>query len=117
VKIKPIEEHEQSPVKMAGAAGVWMRMLIGPQDHAPNFHMRHFSIEPGGNTPYHAHDYEHEVLILHGVGIVKSEQGDRPFKKDDVIFVPANERHQFINTGDLPCEFVCLIPAPQDCAS
>ena len=113
MKVKPIEEHEQTAVTTEGARGVGMRMLIGPQDRAPNFHMRHFTIEPGGYTPYHKHDYEHEVLILHGVGVVKSEAGDHPFKKDDVIFVRAGEIHQFLNTGDLPCEFICLIPASQ----
>lgn len=114
MKVKPIEAHEQTAVTREGARGVRMRTLIGPQDQAPSFHMRHFSIEPGGHTPYHKHDYEHQVLILRGVGVIKSEAGDQPFKKDDVIFVPAGQIHQFLNTGDLPCEFICSIPAVQD---
>ena len=115
MRLKPIEEQEPIVVTMEGAQGVRMRMLIGPDDRASNFHMRHFAIEPGGNTPHHQHDYEHEVLILQGVGVVKSDQGDRPFKKNDAIFIPAGEMHQFLNTGDRPCEFICLIPAPKDC--
>ncbi len=101
---------------MEGAEGVRMRMLIGAQKGAPNFHMRQFELVPGGHTPHHSHDFEHEVLILAGTGIVKSEAGDRPFKPRDVIFVPANEKHQFRNTGTTPCEFICLVPAPCDCA-
>ncbi|MBI4718916.1 MAG: cupin domain-containing protein [Planctomycetes bacterium] len=115
MKVQPIEQHEQTPVTMEGASGAQMRMLIGPRDGAGTFHMRHFEIAPGGFTPHHQHNYEHEILILSGGGVARSEQGDRPFKAGDVIFVPANERHQFLNPGPQPCAFICLIPAPQDC--
>jgi quercetin dioxygenase-like cupin family protein len=111
--IKPINEHEQDDVQMEGAERVRMRMLIGPQQGARNFHMRHFEVQPGGYSPHHQHDYEHEVLILKGQGVVRSERGDRPFKPGDVIWVPPNEMHQFQNTGNGPLEFLCLIPAPR----
>lgn len=115
MKVKPITGHEQKPADLPGAEGVRMRMLIGPADGARIFHMRHFEVQPGGHSPHHTHDYEHEVLILRGTGIVKSEQGDRPCKPGDVVWVPANEKHQFRNAGQEPLEFICLIPAPQDC--
>ncbi len=117
MKLRPISSHQQAEVTMPGASLTKMRMLIGPEEGAPNFHMRHFEVAPGGHTPHHQHDYEHEILILKGEGIAKSEQGDRPFAAGDVIFVPANEMHQFVNTGDAPCEFICLIPAPEDCTT
>jgi quercetin dioxygenase-like cupin family protein len=100
---------------MPGAQGAQMRMLIGPREGAAVFHMRHFEVATGGFTPHHQHDFEHEVLILKGQGIAKSAQGDRPFKASDVIWVPPNEIHQFQNTGAEPLEFICLIPAPQQC--
>ena len=101
---------------MPGATLTKMRMLIGPEEGAPNFHMRHFEVAPGGHTPHHQHDYEHEILILGGEGVAKSEQGDRPFQSGDVIFVPANEKHQFVNNGSETLAFICLIPAPHSCA-
>jgi len=117
MKVQSIEQHEQTPVTMEGAVGATMRMLVGPQDGAGNFHMRHFEVKPGGYTPHHSHDYEHEILVLAGSGTAKSEQGDRPFKAGDVIFVPANEKHQFINAGEDTLKFICLIPAPHVCAT
>ena len=57
------------------------------------------------------------AMGVKGAGIAKSEGGDRPFKAGDVIWVPPNEKHQFRNTGDTPAEFICLIPAPEDCSS
>ena len=117
MKVKPIEAHPQKPVSIEGAQGVSMRMLIGPDDQAPNFHMRHFAVEPGGHSPQHQHDSEHEVLILSGAGVLRADQGDQPLQKGDVVYVPPNERHQFANIGTTPLEFICLIPAPKDCAS
>ena len=116
MKIKPIIEQEQSVVTMEGASGAKMRMLIGPDEDARNFYMRHFEVEPGGFTPHHQHDYEHEVIILKGSGMLKSEQGDRPFKAGDAVWIPPNEMHQFQNTGDEPIEFICLIPSTGPCS-
>ena len=115
MKVQSIETHEQNDVDMEGASKVKMRMLIGPQEEAPTFHMRHFEVEPGGHTPHHMHDSEHEILVLSGHGAVKSEQGERVIKLGDVIFIPPNEQHQFINTGSEPLQFICLVPAPSGC--
>ena len=112
MRVQSIEAHEQTPVNTAGAVGTKMRILIGPADNARNFHMRHFRIEAGGHTPHHQHDYEHEIIVLRGTGVARSEKGDRPFRAGDVIWVPAEEMHQFRNTSDAPLEFICLIPAP-----
>jgi len=116
MKVRSLKSHEQKPVDMPGSKGAKMRMLIGSEDGATNFHMRHFEVEAGGCTPHHQHDYEHEILVLKGEGVAKTANGNRPFREGDVIFVPANEIHQFQNTGENACEFICLIPAPQDCS-
>lgn len=116
MKVQSLQDHAQHSVSMDGASGVQMRMLVGPEDGARNFHMRHFEVARGGHTPHHRHDYEHEVLVLQGRGFVKSARGDRPIGPRDVVWVPANEMHQFVNAGEEPLEFICLIPAPEDCA-
>ena len=116
MKVKTLESHEQSTVEMDGASGAKMRMLIGPVDGAGNFHMRQFEVQPGGHTPHHSHDYEHEILVLGGSGTAKSEQGDRPIATGDVIFVAPNEKHQFVNPGPDRLSFICLVPAPHCCA-
>jgi quercetin dioxygenase-like cupin family protein len=115
MNIKPIQSVEQKDVALEGAASVRMRMLIGRADGAATFHMRHFEVAPGGHTPCHRHDYEHEILILKGTGIVKSERGDHLCRPGEVVWMPPNELHQFRNTGSEPLEFICLIPAPQSC--
>ena len=51
MEIKFAEDVEATPVEMDDAEGVRMRMLIGPQEDAPNFNMRMFEVNPGGHTP------------------------------------------------------------------
>ena len=48
MKVRSLKSHEQNPVDMPGSQGAKMRMLIGPEDGATNFHMRHFEVEAGG---------------------------------------------------------------------
>ena len=115
MKIRSIKSHRQELVVAPGAKGARMRMLIGADDGASLFHMRQFEVEPGGCTPHHQHPYEHEILVLKGTGMARHPDGDRPFKAGDVIFIPPNETHQFCNTGKEMCEFICLIPAPENC--
>lgn len=118
--VKATEQIPSAPVTMPGATQVTMQMLLGPQDQCPNFAMRKFTVQPGGFTPRHQHDYEHEVLVLKGCGTAFSPGGNHALKPGDVVFVPANELHQFLNTGTENLEFICLVPAsvhrPVDCA-
>lgn len=93
-----------------GVNGVKMRRVIAEKEGAKNFVMRVFEVEPGGNTPLHTHDWEHEVFILSGGGIVVDSSGEHEAGAGDVLFVPGGEIHQFRNTGDKPWEFICLIP-------
>ncbi|MEX0777730.1 MAG: cupin domain-containing protein [Phycisphaeraceae bacterium] len=118
--IKRADDVEPQMMTMPGAAGVCMRLMIGRQDGAPNFSMRMFEVNPGGHTPLHQHNYEHEVLVIEGSGQVVSGIGGstiRPVQAGHVVFVPANEMHQFRNTGAAPFKFMCLVPATFDCGN
>ena len=97
-------------VDMPGAKEVTVRWLITKETGAENFAMRLFEMNSGGHTPLHTHDWEHEIYILDGKGIVKGGDDEKEFKKGDVIFIPQNERHQLRNTGEDEVRFLCLIP-------
>jgi quercetin dioxygenase-like cupin family protein len=72
--------------------------------------MREFEVSPGGHTPRHFHDYEHEVYVLAGAGTIVDGDNERPLAAGDVVFVAPNDVHQFRNTGKEPMRFLCLIP-------
>jgi len=109
--LKSVPQIPLQTVTMPGAAGAQMQMLCGPDDGCPNFAMRKFTIAPGGNTPRHQHDYEHEILILAGGGVAFGNGQEQPINAGDAIYMPANEPHQFRNTGTVPLEFICMVPA------
>ena len=90
--------------------GVFKREVITADDGAPNFCMRVFEVRPGSSTPSHAHDWEHEVFVLSGEGVVEGAKGKTPIGPDSVVFIAPNEHHCFINSGSETLRFVCLIP-------
>jgi len=104
VKAKDVEE---------GALKLRVRWLITKEMGAENFAMRLFEVEPRGYSPFHSHPWEHEVFILEGKGIVVGEVKESKFRPGDVIFIPANEKHQFKNNGEKTAKFLCLIPTPK----
>lgn len=110
MKVSHYTKTDLKPVDMAGSQGCKVRWLIGSNDQAPNFAMRQFEVEPGGHTPQHMHDYEHEVYVLNGHGEVLEQGAPHAIAAGDVVFIAPNEIHQFRNTGDQPLEFLCLIP-------
>ncbi len=110
MKIQNYEAVPQNPVTMEGATGCTVRWLVGKGEAAPNFAMRQFEVAPGGHTPQHFHDYEHEVFVLEGEGVVLEGETQHQLKAGDVVFVVPNEVHQFRNTGTTPLKFLCLVP-------
>ena len=41
---------------------------------------------------------------------MRSENGEYPLRAGSVVFIPGDEIHQFVNTGDEVLRFICLIP-------
>ena len=110
MKVANINDVEAKPVDMNGAEGCTVRWMLGRQDGAPNFTMRHFEVVPGGFTPRHHHPYEHEVYVLEGNGVVYENDQPHSLKAGDVVLVRPDEVHQFCNTGSTTMKFICLIP-------
>ncbi len=115
MKVQNHTAVKQTPVEMEGAVGAKVRWLIGEDDGAPNFAMRLFEIEPGGETPKHNHPYEHEVYVLEGSGHVYEGETEHAISAGDCIYVVSDEVHQFRNTGKTPMKFLCMVPIMNKC--
>ncbi|MFP3953499.1 MAG: cupin domain-containing protein [Candidatus Bipolaricaulota bacterium] len=102
VKVSAITDLE-------GAAGVKKQVMLGEEENVATFAMRKFTLEEEGYTPFHEHDWEHEVYVLGGRGRIKTDEGFLDVESGDAVYVPPNERHQFINDGR-EMEFLCLVP-------
>ncbi len=95
--------------------GVEVREMITDRDGAPHFALRVFDVQPGASTPFHSHDWEHEVFILKGKGTVRTEGGETPFSPGDSVFIAANEPHCFAADAAAPAQFICVIPSKHQC--
>ncbi len=113
MKINTTDKIPLKEVVMDGASDVRMKMLVGPDDGSENIFMRHFVIAPGGNTPFHQHNYEHVVKVENNRGIIVDEEGnEHEIGRGNSIFVKPGERHQFRNPYGEDFEFTCIIPNP-----
>ncbi len=97
-------------LKLGGARGSSIRWLIGPAQQAGNFAMRLVTVAPGGQTPDHAHAWEHQWYVLAGGGEASDAEGKaHPVGPGSAVFVPEDERHNIRNTGKKPLELICMI--------
>lgn len=105
-----LAETPDASVTEEGAKGVRIKWLISGENGAPTFLMRHFTVDPGGFTPFHQHDWEHEVYVLEGNGTVRYEDREEKIAPGDAVLVPPNKKHQFRANSDGPLKFLCMVP-------
>ncbi len=107
-----LSDVEKKPVTMEGARGAFKQVPISKNDGSPIFSLRVFTLEAGGNTPYHQHPYEHLNYIIAGEGVVVDERGNESVVKEgDFVLVLPDEKHQYRNTAkDESLIFICGVP-------
>ena len=108
--IKDADSVEKEMITDAGVKGTVKQNLLSNIDKTPTFSMRRFTITPGGYTFHHTHDFEHEVYVLSGKGFIKAKDGDKRIAPGTAALIIPNEVHQFVNDGDEPLVFLCIIP-------
>ena len=114
MKINVNNEILTGEVSMEGAKDVRIKILVGPRDGSENIILRNFIIAPGGNTPYHRHNYEHLVKVEKNKGIAVDKDGKEfEVSEGNSIYVVPDEMHQFRNPFNEDFEFLCIIPNPQ----
>lgn len=104
-----IRNYQDTPVISYGG-NIEKRVVIGPQQGAPTFVMRIFDLPPGTASPWHQHDWEHEVFVLAGSGLAISNEDETVVGPGDAIFIPPNEMHCLKNNGQDAFRFMCLVP-------
>lgn len=112
VKIVKVNDVAEEELKKGSAKGTKVRYLIDQRHGANNFFLRIYSVEPGGQTPYDKHPYEHEVFVLKGKATLLTINDGIPemieVNEGDAIYIASNEVHQFINTSDEVFTMLCL---------
>ncbi len=108
--VKHVKALDVEAKPVDSGVGVTVRWLISVADGSDNCAMRLFEVQPGGHTAYHSHPFEHLVYVVQGKGLLLLEDREVHFEAGDVLYVPPNVWHSFVNDGDEVLRFLCIIP-------
>ena len=100
--------RETEELKTPSGKSVWW--LLSKEVGTPNFEMRYFEVEKGVEGTEESHPFEHEVFVLKGEGVIKSQDKEVSIKRGDAIYIAPNEFHQFFCLGEESLGFICIIP-------
>jgi ribulose-bisphosphate carboxylase large chain len=87
--------------------------LVGADENTP-FHVRYFEIAPGGHSTLECHQHQHAVIVIRGRGRIRLGERWEEVGFGDVVYVAANDPHQFRSAGDEPFGFICVVSAERD---
>jgi len=112
MKITRLQDMEKASVTLDGAKNVFKQVPISGNDGSPNFSFRVFTVEPGGNTPYHTHDFEHLNYVISGRGaLVDGDGKEQAANTGDFALVLPKEKHQYRNVSATePFVIICAVP-------
>jgi len=99
-----------------GTSVRWLSKFGDDGTGYPEYGLRHFTIQPGGEIPIHNHFYHQTMYILNGK--FECYQYDMETEKaiktvetgaGDFVYVPSMEPHGMKNIGAEPASFLCCI--------
>lgn len=117
-----MNDRDQSFVAPAAAApaivvkagtSARMQVLVGPEQGAPNFVLRRFTMEQGGGMPLHTNDVEHEQYVLRGRAKIRVGAAVHDVGPGHTLYIPAGVPHSY-DVTEGPFEFLCIVPNRPD---
>ena len=93
-----------------GAVNTRIRTLIGGEDGALASTLHEIIVGKGGSTAMHRHDWEHQLFVESGRGILETLEAKTPLTPGDVVLVGAGEDHRFLQKGKEPIRFLVVTP-------
>ncbi len=95
--------------EVRAGSGTTRQVLIG-SDEAPHFALRRFIMQPGGGMPKHINTVEHEQYVLQGAAKIGIGSETFEVEAGDVVYIPDGVPHWYEAAGDVPFEFLCMVP-------
>lgn len=101
------------------AVGVERHTILGgrkadPSEPGPRMELRYFELQPGAVSRLEKHEHEHYVVIRRGEGYAIVGESVWAVGPNDVVYVAPFEIHQFLNRGEEPFGFYCIVDACRD---
>ncbi len=106
-----LDEVEKTIPAMEGAKGIYKQIPLSRKDGVPTFSFRVFTIEPGGHTPFHQHEFEHMNYVINGEGILVAEDREHELREGNFALILPGEKHQFKNSSEnQDLLIICAVP-------
>jgi quercetin dioxygenase-like cupin family protein len=96
------------------ADGLEKGVLVGPDQGAPNFAIRRFTLAPGADVPEHTNEVEHEQYVLEGEYVVGIDDEEHVVSEGDSLLIPAGTVHWYRNESEQEGAFLCAVPNGDD---
>lgn len=109
--VGPADRAQSRPV--AAGTGTSMQVLLGPDQGAPNFVLRRFTMLQGGGMPLHTNEVEHEQYVLRGRARITIGKDVHEVGPDHTLYIPAGVPHSY-EVVEGPFEFLCIVPNRPD---
>ena len=93
-----------------GAVNTKIRTLIGGEDGALASALHEIILLKGGSTAMHRHDWEHQLVVESGRGVLEGVEGKITLAPGDAVLVGAGEDHRFVQRGKEPLRFLVVTP-------
>jgi quercetin dioxygenase-like cupin family protein len=100
-----------------GAGRAWRetsRHIIKGREEGGLFDVRYFEVARSGYTSLECHEHIHSVICVRGQGYAIVGDGVFDVGSFDHVYVPSNTPHQFVNSGDEPFGFLCIVDTERD---
>ena len=111
--VRAMSEVPETPVERS--KGATIQVLIGPDEGAPRFFTRRFTLAPGGRIPKHRHeDIEHEQVVLEGEMVLGLDDEERVVRAGETVFIPTGVAHWYENRTDATMRFLCMVPKSEN---
>ncbi len=93
-----------------GSARVVMKQLVGKEDGAEKTSLHEIRFQKGGHTSVHRHDWQHQMLVASGRGVLLTGGKEVPLKAGDVLVIGRGEDHGFEQRGRAPLVVLTVTP-------
>jgi S-methyl-1-thioxylulose 5-phosphate methylthiotransferase len=87
-----------------------------PDEPGPTLEVRYFEVPPGAATRLEKHEHEHFVIVGEGEGHAVVGTEVCRVGPLDVVYVPSQTPHQFVNRAQSTFGFYCVVSAQRDAA-
>ena len=88
----------------------YFRQTVATGEHSQVVVM---TIPPGGDIGEEVHDGDQILLFVEGEGEAVLDGAPSPIRAEDLAFVPAGTRHNFVNGGAQPLRLVTIYAPPE----